>query len=1479
MNYDSESSDATILSSNDNEESAADNCEIAKILDLKIQLPQDLCENREIFQELFSLSTWNSLTPNEKEHLSNFLPQFPEHNEQERNNTINQLFSNKITRFGISPLNQFHNNLQDGNYRPDIAQYRKQIMKAEAREQRIRMCERISLLAEKLVLSREKLLRSIYSSCPEQVLNTQSISKQLSTVVAMRGNKRYAQEIALIKATDDDDKSNLKLSKRQIKLLDEMDKTNFESEFKINSTISNKERRIDQILDTNISNEKFNYMLASYKKRKEIEPEHSEMEIDKLNLKEVLDRSSLMSNTKKLSQSLNNSLQFKKSLIGPSKNINPSLNNTKTFASKKQKIEFQEKFSDSDEDLLKAKGNTSHSSVIRKDLKSIPSKVIHQKPTHDGRKRVIEDPNSIYTESKKIVIDAAGKLKVLAAKGGKISQMDKKKILYSQSPDDSNESAESSPELKYETQNCFLSLLRDIFCSTCDHRMKLEELRRRIHVWLKNPVAPMNSWFKEIDHWENLLTSAVLFLSGEFQYQPEDFVPYLEFKSNLNIYQWIGAGRDSDARMLNLYKYWLSRHNEMGIRASNTIKNRSLSKSLIKDEQIIPIRNKSEWKVRPGTDVEIIEYHNQERQRYENPNIPFTYRQHGYESVVGPIKQSPFISNTRNDILMSDRPKHITTSNLVLDAVARLPNGEGTCSEICELLKYSQYLAVNLNENVLQSAVNTILETLSAEALNPSVRFDSRRKVWIYLHRNFSEDDFKEMQLKQRKKIYRKIDTVDSTGMRLVTNRPPISFAKTNKPNIIINVPSVDSKATLKMLPKQYVTKPINSATEPFDAEASLDVHTMPIVKVPENKTQRVTIKVPNQNSPPLKLSPPKNNSNIKGNIIINKTNSPKITTIGPKKVNDRPIMVSKNKVPPLITKSMKSISTSSNDGQNQNYLIALNVNSQQIEPPALCATSPSSTSIQQKNIIKINPSVEKNILNTPQTPKFILTTSSLQKTGKLLTIPRNPTTPMLSQQKQILTNVIVEQQKAKSEQNQIILAPSTSNQTASKLIQIQQPSGSLNISSPQQQVFHLKQLKQDGSQQTMILKPQIIKTVSTSSNEAPTLVSVNKIIKSSASQVTKTSLNTTTVTSQRQMNETTSNPIVARVISSSPRQIVDGTSLQKGATTFKVANANTLQHGIIQIAGNSNCSVISKGKNIVSVTPTQAKTTAGLIASSTKSLPNTTVNSSASENQSTSSPQQPLKIVQNSPITTQQLLNAKLINVQAKNIKNTGGIKMINSQGYITNIGSKAGIPIILAAGKGNLNTSNDDQRIVLQADTSQTSGFVINPNQSALKLQDNVLTQQQTVVIGNQVLKLNLQGQKLTKSATGPLVLSSNSNTEASKVELSGNAVANQNKKIIASPATSATTTGNNQQIIFGSNIKVLKNMIKTSPQQTPATTTRLVLAPSTTQSGQQIAILPANFGIKTLQGIKVIQQGRIVPNEKKSTTSNSPASKETN
>lgn len=46
----------------------------------------------------------------------------------------------------------------------------------------------------------------------------------------------------------------------------------------------------------------------------------------------------------------------------------------------------------------------------------------------------------------------------------------------------------------------------------------------------------------------------------------------------------------------------------------------------------------TEWKVRPSTPDEREEFRRQERMRYAAPHKAFTYRMHGYASVVGPVK-------------------------------------------------------------------------------------------------------------------------------------------------------------------------------------------------------------------------------------------------------------------------------------------------------------------------------------------------------------------------------------------------------------------------------------------------------------------------------------------------------------------------------------------------------------------------------------------------------------------------------------------------------------------------------------------------------------------------------------------------------------------------------------------------------------------------------------------------------------------------
>ena len=146
--------------------------EPVKILNELFHLPKDLCESAAIFNEFLSVDTWNSLSGSVQNHLLNFLPKFEENVEEENNTTLQQLLTGQIERFNETPLRKLQQNLEEGNYRPDIVKINKTIRKAQRREERYQKCERISRLAKSLVVSREKLLRLAYATPPNAKLNT-----------------------------------------------------------------------------------------------------------------------------------------------------------------------------------------------------------------------------------------------------------------------------------------------------------------------------------------------------------------------------------------------------------------------------------------------------------------------------------------------------------------------------------------------------------------------------------------------------------------------------------------------------------------------------------------------------------------------------------------------------------------------------------------------------------------------------------------------------------------------------------------------------------------------------------------------------------------------------------------------------------------------------------------------------------------------------------------------------------------------------------------------------------------------------------------------------------------------------------------------------------------------------------------------------------------------------------------------------------
>lgn len=65
-----------------------------------------------------------------------FLPTFPLNNDNEQDSTIQLLFGGENIRFG-NPLKDFHRNLKNGYYRPDIARMRRMLRKALTREYKL----------------------------------------------------------------------------------------------------------------------------------------------------------------------------------------------------------------------------------------------------------------------------------------------------------------------------------------------------------------------------------------------------------------------------------------------------------------------------------------------------------------------------------------------------------------------------------------------------------------------------------------------------------------------------------------------------------------------------------------------------------------------------------------------------------------------------------------------------------------------------------------------------------------------------------------------------------------------------------------------------------------------------------------------------------------------------------------------------------------------------------------------------------------------------------------------------------------------------------------------------------------------------------------------------------------------------------------------------------------------------------------------
>ncbi|XP_054854075.1 nuclear factor related to kappa-B-binding protein isoform X2 [Eublepharis macularius] len=284
-----------------------------------------------------------------------------------------------------------------------------------------------------------------------------------------------------------------------------------------------------------------------------------------------------------------------------------------------------------------------------------------------------------------------------------------------------------------EISSSFFSLLLEILLLEGPATLSL--LEDKVMDWQSSPASTLNSWFSFAPNWSELVLPALQYLTGDSRDTPSSFSPFVEFKEKTQQWKLIGSSQDHEKELAALFQLWLETKDQMFFKDNED-----------SSDATTPVPRVTDYVVRPSTGEEKRVFQEQERYRYSQPHKAFTFRMHGFESVVGPVKgvfdkETSLNKAREHSLLRSDRPAYVTILSLVRDAAARLPNGEGTRAEICELLKDSQFLAPDVTSAQVNTVVSGALDRLHYEK-DPCVKYDIGRKLWIYLHRDRSEEEF-----------------------------------------------------------------------------------------------------------------------------------------------------------------------------------------------------------------------------------------------------------------------------------------------------------------------------------------------------------------------------------------------------------------------------------------------------------------------------------------------------------------------------------------------------------------------------------------------------------------------------------------------------------------------------------------------------------------------------------------------------------------
>ncbi|GIX89407.1 nuclear factor related to kappa-B-binding protein [Caerostris extrusa] len=802
---------------------------------------------RRNFIEVLSPSTWKSVCNKKNaERLKKHLPVFPENDEKEKNITLRRLIHGENFKFG-TPLQHFFKKLKDGFMSSDVIEVTKALKQANYREYKYQQKQYSYHLFWDILFSRKKLINASYTLPPDQVVKMQQFTaKPKDATLSERTRLRYfsalqdlREEVGEIETSSEDENypesRPPKVSRKHKRHLQSHAASLNSQMAQIMATTTlppgfpGSRHFLNHFSDIcEISEERYREMLSSHKERIFLSPEHPKLATSHLDFKSVSSRCHI---SKRNANKITDYAVKKRIKVENSGKHGISIHGSKQTRSP---IPFF--------NLITKEDTLSDSVVFENVSDLIPSSVqeIEVQKDHLSTINEIED-SRIYDHSQNIKL--------------------------------------ASPRSEaHQYPTCFFALLRDIFCETPEQKLSTVKLEEKVKNWQNGPTAGMFEWLNYQESWSDLVSSALKFLSGDLiNILPDTFVPFLDYKEKQQQWQWIGTGRDSDEQMYGLCQQWLDNRDEF---PSDIFESSQGSPP--------PPRVTTGWIVRPTVEEEKRLYREQECIRYQNPHKAFTFKVHGYEAVVGPVKgvygkESAVNKAREHSLLTSDRPPFVTILSLVRDSAARLPNGEGTRADICELLKDSQYLS-SANEQQIHTVVSGALDRLHYEK-DPCVKYDVNRKLWIYLHRHRTEEEFerihqaqaaaakarKAVQKNKNPKFKNKEMIRAFTSAQVISNSDNVALLNVDIPAVITSGQSSQSprggaSPRTQGSPKaSYATNRINYA-----------VHAIPTVPVTNQTEIKCTVLgIENQNKTiDITKSEPPESSSANTHIVVDSVQS-----------------------------------------------------------------------------------------------------------------------------------------------------------------------------------------------------------------------------------------------------------------------------------------------------------------------------------------------------------------------------------------------------------------------------------------------------------------------------------------------------------------------------------------------------------------------------------------------------------------------------